>query len=44
MKKQQSKTMKLVKLKRNIMPPPTKIFVDRVKKSSKNSCRLSKSQ
>lgn len=44
MEKQQTKTMKLVKLKRSMMPPPTKIFVDKVKKRSKNSCRLSKSQ
>lgn len=44
MKKRQTKTMKLVKLKRSIMPPPTKVFEDKVKKSSKNYCRKSKSQ
>lgn len=32
MKKQQTKTMKLVKLKRSIMPPPTKVFEDKIKK------------
>lgn len=44
MKNKQSKVMKLVKLKRSIMPPPTKVFEDKVKKSSKNYCRKSKSQ
>lgn len=44
MKKKQTKTMKLIKLKRSIMPPPTKVFEDKVKKSSKNYCRKSKSQ
>lgn len=44
MKKHLTKTIKLVKLKRSIMPPPTKVFEDKVKKSSKNYCRKSKSQ
>lgn len=44
MKKKQNSVLKLVKMRRGITPPPTKIFVDRVKKSSKNSCRLSKFQ
>lgn len=35
---------KQTKLKRSIMPPPTKVFEDKVKKSSKNYCRKSKSQ
>ena len=36
MKKQQTKTMKLVKLKRSIMPPPTKGNSARVNKKNKN--------
>ena len=44
MNKRQNSVLKLVKMRRGITPPPTKIFVDKVKKRSKNSCRLSKSQ
>ena len=42
--KKENKTLKLVKLRRAPVAPPTKTFVDQRKKAAKLCCRTSKSR